>query len=397
MLRDSAGEAITVGCRVAECDFSFGDGLVESVEVPSLGGGFNVGVKWDDPAKGGPAWSAEGGGRSSQHLLVIEPAPQQIGNTFLPPKDLVDRAFKRRFGRSPTPSEAELDEGEWDEIIEEASGEESGEEGGEQGGEEGGEKGGAAPQFMKPGARIQMAFGTPASWFGGLVGRQTGDSFEIGFDDGDFRVFSADHLAEMEPLQLLKPAELADGGLADNQAGEPAAAAFVTFRNGREKVGKTVGVLVGKEASVVAGLPTYMAHHVVSAMFATDTARPRRSAGPTLQDRQGFHTFRRGDVVAYQKLEKGDAPYQAVVFGCMFKERGSGDADEGDGEESEHGGAGNELQARKILILYDREAHFFFLGAWPHWQRICEYRCPLPVPSLLPSSCLCRFFSLPSQ
>ena len=92
----------------------------------------------------------------------------------------------------------------------------------------------------------------------------------------------------------------------------------------------------------MAGLPTYMAHHVVSAMFATDTARPRRSAGPTLQDRQGFHTFRRGDIVAYQKLEKGDAPYQAVVFGCMFKERGSGDADEGDGEESEHGGAGNE-------------------------------------------------------
>ena len=76
MMKDQAGETITVGCRVAEVDFSYGDGVVESVEVPLRGGGFNVGVKWDDPAKGGPAWSAEGGGRGSQHLLVIEPAPE---------------------------------------------------------------------------------------------------------------------------------------------------------------------------------------------------------------------------------------------------------------------------------------------------------------------------------
>ena len=46
---DKAGTEITVGCRVAEADFSFGDGVVESVTVPTRGGGCNVGVKWDKP------------------------------------------------------------------------------------------------------------------------------------------------------------------------------------------------------------------------------------------------------------------------------------------------------------------------------------------------------------
>ena len=65
---------ITVGCRVAEADFSYGDGTVESITVPCVGGGFNVGIKWDDASKGGPAWSQEGGGRGAAHLLVIEVA-----------------------------------------------------------------------------------------------------------------------------------------------------------------------------------------------------------------------------------------------------------------------------------------------------------------------------------
>ena len=75
---DSAGAEITVGCRVAEIHFGFGDGVVESIDVPIVGGACNVGVKWDDPSKGGPTWTAEGGGRSAQHLLVIEPAPATL-------------------------------------------------------------------------------------------------------------------------------------------------------------------------------------------------------------------------------------------------------------------------------------------------------------------------------
>ena len=36
-MNDKAGVEITVGCRVAGADFSFGDGKVESVTVPSVG------------------------------------------------------------------------------------------------------------------------------------------------------------------------------------------------------------------------------------------------------------------------------------------------------------------------------------------------------------------------
>ena len=115
-MMDKAGAEIAVGCRVAEADFSFGDGVVESIEVPINGGGFNVGVKWDEPERGGPTWSAQGGGRGAEHLLVLEPPPQFAGATQLPAKEY--STFQCRFGRSPTPSEAELGEEDWDEIAE---------------------------------------------------------------------------------------------------------------------------------------------------------------------------------------------------------------------------------------------------------------------------------------
>jgi hypothetical protein len=136
-MEDSAGTKIAVGCRVAEVDFSFGDGLVESVTVPIVGVGFNVGVRWDDPSKGGPEWSAEGGGRAANHLLVIEgaaappeaaaaaaafatfgqPPPagdEVLGNTLKPlveygeEGDELYDAFRSAHTRSPTASETEL-------------------------------------------------------------------------------------------------------------------------------------------------------------------------------------------------------------------------------------------------------------------------------------------------
>ena len=51
-MEDKAGTVITVGCRVAEADFSFSDGTVESITVPVTGGGYHVGVHWDEPDKG---------------------------------------------------------------------------------------------------------------------------------------------------------------------------------------------------------------------------------------------------------------------------------------------------------------------------------------------------------
>ena len=80
-MKDKAGIVITVDCRVAEVDFSFGDGTVESITVPCKGGGCNVGVLWDDPAKEGPAWSAEGGGCNAGHLTVIETVDEAVDET----------------------------------------------------------------------------------------------------------------------------------------------------------------------------------------------------------------------------------------------------------------------------------------------------------------------------
>ena len=53
-LTDKGGEEIRIGCRVAEADFSYGDGAVESITVPITGDGFNVGIKWDTQELGGP-------------------------------------------------------------------------------------------------------------------------------------------------------------------------------------------------------------------------------------------------------------------------------------------------------------------------------------------------------
>ena len=146
-MKDQAGVDITVGCKVAEADFSYGDSIVESIAVPCVGGAFNVGVKWADLGKGGPAWSKEGGGRGAAHLLVIEAAAEDGGGGDLPPREfsedeLKHRRFKDRFQRSPTRSETELVEADW--TVLEDDGDESGGEGGErQGGERqgGGEEG----------------------------------------------------------------------------------------------------------------------------------------------------------------------------------------------------------------------------------------------------------------
>ena len=103
-MKDRAGADIKLGFRVAEADFSYGDGVVQSITVPCAGGGFNVGIKWDDDSKGGPAWSEEGGGRAAEHLLVIGAALE--GGTVFPPHEFSEyelklSRFKSRFQRSP--------------------------------------------------------------------------------------------------------------------------------------------------------------------------------------------------------------------------------------------------------------------------------------------------------
>jgi hypothetical protein len=51
------------------------------VAAAAAGSSSGVGVLWDDPAKEGPAWSAEGGGRNAGHLTVIETVDEAVDET----------------------------------------------------------------------------------------------------------------------------------------------------------------------------------------------------------------------------------------------------------------------------------------------------------------------------
>eukprot|EP00965_Chrysotila_dentata_P139752 4620337-Pleurochrysis_carterae.AAC.1 len=62
-------------------------------------------------------------------------------------------------------------------------------------------------------------------------------------------------------------------------------------------------------------------HHVCSTAFRATGTRDRRSsvAGqpPSLQNRLGVHTFRRGNIVTYTAKQEGDTDYEGVVFGVL--------------------------------------------------------------------------------
>ena len=101
----------------------------------------------------------------------------------------------------------------------------------------------------------------------------------------------------------------------------------------------------------VASLPIYCEVHVCADAFA-QTTRVRGST-QSVQDRQGLHTFARGDLVEYMQAEEGEEPPQACIYGVISVEPTPEDP-----------------QQRKILVLYDVEASTFFLGTWPAWRRM---------------------------
>ena len=391
-MKDKAGTDIVVGCRVAEADLSYGDGVVESVTVPCRGGSFNVGVKWDDQSKGGPTWSAEGGGRGEQHLLVIEAAPD-AGEPAVGAVEMLPKAelFRRRFNRSPTQSEAEMSEAEWSENVEEreeggeeggetageiagqtagetaretareTGGEEGGETGGEEGGEEGGERGGeqggegletdSLIALVKTGARVRISMGVPAAWYGALVGEEWGDGFVFGFDDGDVIVYPWKHLEDMFAAKGIAAADAAHGGIIANKSGYAMAASFVKASfSGKTKL---IGLLVGKTNDSIAGMPIHLGFTIVDGLFQPPKRVRRKSEGLTYQDRQGLHSFRRGDLVEYLEAEQGEGVARAVVFGYLYAEPVPGDN-----------------QVRKFLVLYLAVEDVFFLGACPAWRRV---------------------------
>jgi pyruvate/2-oxoglutarate dehydrogenase complex dihydrolipoamide acyltransferase (E2) component len=74
-----------------------------------------------------------------------------------------------------------------------------------------------------------------------------------------------------------------------------------------------------------------------------------------VQERNGLHSFGRGDVVEYAKANPDNPPCRAAVFGVIHAEPVPSD---------------NEV--RRALVLYDAYINTFFLGTWPAWRRVAK-------------------------
>ena len=84
----------------------------------------------------------------------------------------------------------------------------------------------------------------------------------------------------------------------------------------------------------------------------TQTLTQTLTLTQSIQDRLGFHTFRRGDCVEFLQCEPGELSPMVAVFGVLNLE------------------AEGNTQARKFLVLYEVQAKLFFVGSWPQWRRL---------------------------
>ena len=108
-------------------------------------------------------------------------------------------------------------------------------------------------------------------------------------------------------------------GLINNEPGQQMASSFVYYKDRTKR--KPVGLLVGKGSPTdrkAYGQDVYMAHYAVDGIWPSPpTSKRRSSTEQTMQDRLGFHTFRRGDFVEYlEPLQAGEQPVDVtnVVF-----------------------------------------------------------------------------------
>ena len=310
-----------------------------------------------------------GGGRRagqprSQHLRVVEPAAGVLQTERQvcewEDSELKALRFKVRFGRSPTPSQAELDEGNWSELeeeIEEAEDEEDGAAVGSKGGASGGEGAGKeeAPAgsfraVVTAGARIKISMGMPSKWYGALVGIEHNEHTELGFDDGDVQLMPTSELKLNFDEKMMLPAVPSEGGLVANKSGYLGrAVAFLKYSNGMQT--KTIGLFIGDaDPPKIAGHVVYSEVHVREDAFVQ--TRATRGA-QSMQDRHGLHSFTRGDLVEYTHTKQGEVPPTCVVYGCI-----------------EAPAVSDDNQIRRILVLYDIQLDLFFLSTWPAWRRV---------------------------
>eukprot|EP00965_Chrysotila_dentata_P147385 4865213-Pleurochrysis_carterae.AAC.2 len=111
--------------------------------------------------------------------------------------------------------------------------------------------------------------------------------------------------------------EHSEPGLCANVSGVAKVAGFSFCKSGANAA-KAFGVLIGASTAALAGECLYEQHYVNSPAFgaAASTSAPTTrgtrcasstlSVQPSLEDRLGFHTFRRGDIVSYIPVHPGE-------------------------------------------------------------------------------------------
>ena len=213
-------------------------------------------------------------------------------------------------------------------------------------------------QFWVLGNRFQMAYGMPPVLEGGMIDSLDESNKEDGhwlvFDDGDLKFYSTEEAKTFFDSTELQPLSTSIGGLVKGTPGLPMAVGLVRhkFSSNLTSV-RPVGTLVGDTGKKVFGVRSFLEFHVQSAQFDAygDCVATRKKAGvekETLQDRNGFHTFRHGDVVAWKKGDDGETA-EAIVFSVHHWAKGE----------------------KKLLLLWEKASATFFPALWPHWRRVC--------------------------
>ena len=213
--------------------------------------------------------------------------------------------------------------------------------------------------FTAIGTRVRIAFGTgtpsnPLLWYGGTVDEVQDDgTVGIACDDGTEEMYTVKELQEALDAGGFDSLDAARGGIVANEAGHVAAEGFAWCTEGNQSVKKRkkVGVLLGATGWLLGGDMTYQQFIVNPAAFETDAESDHEDEGrrtrsgktdQTQQDKKGFHTFRRGDIVVSKK--EGQA--SANVSSLTFPPKGP-----------------------KFLVLQEVASGLFFIGKYTEWQR----------------------------
>ena len=197
------------------------------------------------------------------------------------------------------------------------------------------------------GARIAIAFDN--LWEGCIVDEVLHDppALLLAFDDGDLAVRTGEQIKqdiEHECLKFLSPET---NGIVKSTEGVPAAIRAARAVCGRQSL-RAVGVLVGASEYCIAGDNIFQSFFVDADAFKDDTGSTRRGGAPSAQDRYGFRSFRRGDVVAYLHVSDGEE-CKAHVFGVTWPEADAG---------------------RKYLLLQEAATSLFFVATFSDWRRV---------------------------